>query len=196
MIRPPSSSPVAPDWPCADHRLHAFPAIVPLATSVALPVSAAAGPPDVAGFVGGEQSEIASGTLTIVIESVLAAAGEAELLARTTPAVAPAASTTATTAAVTAIRRLGRTGPGRHPARLPARQTPGGHTPRGRPEPASASAAMSPGGPRWSRISRTDASDSSVRSARAAATCSRSSSSSWLRRLLGSGARARLRHEK
>src|ERR1700677_4667954 len=61
--RPPSSSPFAPDWPRADHRLQACPATVPCATSVALLVSVDAGPPDVAASVCGEQSEFASGTV-------------------------------------------------------------------------------------------------------------------------------------
>src|SRR5580658_8957792 len=65
MTRPPSSSPFAPDWPCADHRLQWFPSTVPLATWVALLVKAEAGPPDVAASVGGEQCEFALGALTI-----------------------------------------------------------------------------------------------------------------------------------
>src|SRR6202453_1125568 len=70
MTRPPSSRPVAPCLPAADHRLHALPSTVPLVTSVALLVSVAAGPL-VAGDCGA-QSEVSSGTTTAV---VCAAAG-------------------------------------------------------------------------------------------------------------------------
>jgi hypothetical protein len=73
MTRPPSSSPFAPDWPRADHKLQRFPATVPWATSVALLVSVAAGPLDVAALVCGEQSEFAIGTTAA---SVRAAAGD------------------------------------------------------------------------------------------------------------------------
>src|SRR5580658_130716 len=65
MTRPPSSRPLAPDWPRADHRLQPCPATVPWATSVALLVSVAAGPPELAASVRGEQSELAFGTLAI-----------------------------------------------------------------------------------------------------------------------------------
>src|SRR5580658_718523 len=61
MTRPPSSRPLAPDWPCADHRLQLCPAAVPWATSVAWLVSVVADPPDVAAFVCGEQFESGAG---------------------------------------------------------------------------------------------------------------------------------------
>ena len=165
MSRPPSSSPLAPDWPRADHRLQPYPATVPCATSVALAVSAGEGPPDVAGFVCGEQSEFATGTTAA---SVRAAAGGGLLLAKMPANVPPAASTATAVASPSALRRRIRAGR--------------------RGAAASASAAISSGAPTCSRISRTESPDSSLR---ASVTCSRRSSSSWLRRLLGSGARAR-----
>src|ERR1700677_4562348 len=57
MTRPPSSRPFAPFWPFADHKLQFWPAIVPLATSVAWAVRVAAGVPDAAALVTGKQSE-------------------------------------------------------------------------------------------------------------------------------------------
>src|SRR5579862_3332417 len=65
MTRPPSSMPRAPVWPFFDHSVQASPPVVPEATSVAVLVSVAAGPPDAAALVAGAQVELAGGTLAV-----------------------------------------------------------------------------------------------------------------------------------
>src|ERR1700677_744787 len=63
MTRPPSSRPVAPDLPSADHRLQPLPSMIPLATLTAWLVSVAAAVL-VTGDCG-EQPELAPGTFAI-----------------------------------------------------------------------------------------------------------------------------------
>src|ERR1700689_4305844 len=69
--RPPSSRPVAPVWPFADHRLQASPFTVPLATCVAELSIVVGEPPEVAASVVGEQVELAVGTLAMAGEAAL-----------------------------------------------------------------------------------------------------------------------------